>query len=356
MRALRYHGPGDIRLELDIPEPVCLPHQVKIRPSFCGICGSDLHVYSSSEIIPFKDTPHPLTGETWPITLGHEFSGSIVEVGSEVQSELQVGDRVAVQPTICCNKCAPCKEGLINCCNSFGFVGMMGGGGGMSDFVCVDAKFAFKLPENIPSDIGALVEPLAVGWHAVDLTDIKPGDSALVMGAGPIGLAVIQCLKARGVKQIIVAQISRGRIESATRFGATTVINPQEEDVVSKCKELCGGQGPEIALDCAGTASSIKAACLAVRHRGLVVNVATWVKDVPFQFMDLLVGEKRLSSALSYTTQDFRSVVEALGNGTMHVGEMITRKIAMDRVVEDGFSALVNEKENHVKILVDVRA
>ncbi|KAI1775428.1 chaperonin 10-like protein [Hypoxylon cercidicola] len=107
MRALRYHEPHDLRLEHDVLKPKCLPHQIKVKPSFCGICGSDLHAYLVPTVIPFKDRPHPVTGETWPVTFGHEFSGDIVEVGSEVQSGLQVGDRVAVQPTICCNQCPP---------------------------------------------------------------------------------------------------------------------------------------------------------------------------------------------------------------------------------------------------------
>lgn len=154
MRALRYYGPFDLRLDHAVPEPKLLPHQVKIRPSFCGICGSDLHAYSTPTAIPFKETPHPITGETWPIILGHEFSGDVVEVGSEVENELQVGHRVAVQPTICCDACPPCEEGFRNCCDSMGFLGLMGWGGGMSDLVCVDARFAYKLPDNIPSDIG----------------------------------------------------------------------------------------------------------------------------------------------------------------------------------------------------------
>ena len=160
MRALRYHGPGDIRLEHDIQEPECQPHQVKIWPSFCGICGSDLFAYHSPIPIPLKDTPHPITGETWPVTLGHEFSGEVVEVGAEVRNGLQVGDRVAVQPTICCDKCTPCKEGLMNCCDYFGFVGLMGWGGGLSDYVSVDARFAFKLPDTIPLDVGGEYIPM----------------------------------------------------------------------------------------------------------------------------------------------------------------------------------------------------
>ncbi|KAI1370155.1 GroES-like protein [Hypoxylon crocopeplum] len=356
MRALRYHGPLDLRLEHDVPEPECLPHQVKIKPSFCGICGSDLHTYLSPAIIPFKDTPHPVTGETWPVTFGHEFSGDVVEVGSDVQSGLRVGDRVAVQPTICCNQCPPCKEGYPNCCNSPGFVGLMGWGGGMSDFVSVDAKFAFKLPDNVPSDIGAMVEPLAVAWHAIDQTGIKPGGSALVMGAGPVGLAIVQCLKARQVKRIIVVEIVPERKNFASRLGATAVIDPKEQDVVAMCKELCDSQGPDAAFDCAGVAPTMKSACLAIRHRGVVVNVALNEKEVPFQFNDLMFGEKRICSSVSYSIADFRNVIEALGNGLIDVKDMITRKITMDRVVEDGILALMHEKDKHMKILVDVRA
>jgi threonine dehydrogenase-like Zn-dependent dehydrogenase len=161
MRALRYHGPRDLRVEYDVPEPVCLPHQVKVRPAFCGICGTDLHEYSSPTFIPTKDKPHPVTGESMPITIGHEFSGEVVEVGSEVTGALKVGDRVAVQPTVCCHQCAPCKEGHVNCCDHAGFGGVSGGGGGMSDFVCVDSNFVFQLPDNIPLDVGGMYNPFA---------------------------------------------------------------------------------------------------------------------------------------------------------------------------------------------------
>ncbi|ORY71436.1 chaperonin 10-like protein [Pseudomassariella vexata] len=356
MRALRYHGPGDIRLEMDIPEPECRVHQVKICPSFCGICGTDLHVYQSSNSLPFKDTPHPITGEKWPVTLGHEFSGEVVEVGSEVRNGIRVGDRVAVQPTICCNQCVPCKEGLTNCCDSFGFVGLMGWGGGLSDYVCVDARFAFKLPDTIPSDIGALVEPLAVAWHAVALSALKAGDDVLVMGAGPIGLAVIQCLKARQPGQLIVAEVAANRRKFAQQFGATAVIDPREQDVVSTCKLLCDGQGPAMAFDCAGVAASIKSACLATRSGGTVVNVSVWDGDIPFNMNNLLFGEKRLLTALSYTTADFEAVIHALDNGSIDAKDMITRTITIDRVVENGIMALTHHKDRDIKIVVDVAA
>lgn len=139
----------------------------------------------------------------------------------------------------------------------------------------------------------ALVEPLSVGWHAVDTSPIEHGDSVLVLGAGPIGLAVIQCLKARGATTIIVAEVATERQNFAKMFGATHLFDPRSEDVVTESKEVCGGQGPKIAFDCAGVPASIKTAALAIRPRGTVVNVAIWEKEVPFQPNNLVFGEKK---------------------------------------------------------------
>ncbi|KAI4662932.1 uncharacterized protein J4E79_004244 [Alternaria viburni] len=224
----------------------------------------------------------------------------------------------------------------------------MGWGGGLSDRVCVDAQFVFKLPERITSEIG-------VAWHAVEQSAAKAGDNILVIGAGPIGLAILQCLKALDTAQVIVAEVVQDRKDLALHFGATAAIDPTDEDMVSRCKMLCNGQGPDVAFDCAGVATSIKSACLSVRSRGTVVNVAQWGKEIPFNPDNLLVGEKRLITALSYTSEDFERVIDALDKGTIDAEKMITRTISMDRVVEDGILALLHEKDKHIKILVDVR-
>ncbi|KAI9880267.1 MAG: hypothetical protein M1823_006750, partial [Watsoniomyces obsoletus] len=226
----------------------------------------------------------------------------------------------------------------------------------MSEAVCIDDGFVFKLPESIPLDIGALVEPLAVAWHAVDQYDIQKGDSALVLGAGPIGLGVVQCLKARGAETIIVAEVAKQRQEYATHFGATHILDPRTEDVVKKCKELCDGQGPKVALDCAGVAASIKTAALAVRARGTVVNVAIWEKEVPVQPNWFVFGEKMFKAVLGYLQKDYAAVINAISEGKLQPVKMITSKIRVDRVVEDGYTPLINEKDKHVKILVDMNA
>lgn len=226
----------------------------------------------------------------------------------------------------------------------------------MSDAVCVDPAFVFKLPEHVGLDVGALVEPLAVAWHAVEQYPLKQGDSALVMGAGPIGLGVIQCLKARGASTIIVAEVEQQRQKFAQQFGATHIIDPRSEDVVKRAKELTGGRGPNCAFDAAGVPASIRDACLAVRARGTVVNVAIWEKEVPFQPNNVVFGEKKYLAVLAYLQSDFAAVIKALEDGSLKPEKMITSTIKIDRVVEDGYKALMEDKDKHVKILVDCRA
>jgi 2-desacetyl-2-hydroxyethyl bacteriochlorophyllide A dehydrogenase len=240
-----------------------------------------------------------------------------------------------------------------------GFIGLSGGGGGISEEVVVPVEACFPLPEGVDLDIGALVEPLAVAWHAVDATPIAETKDAkcVVFGGGPIGLAVLQVLRARGAKQVIMVEVAKKRQEFAKDFGADHVIDPTKEDVVSKALELCGGfQPPDIAFDCAGVPQSVETACKVVRSRGTVVNVAIWEKSVPFNPNWLVFREANYKAVLGYQKKDFQGVIKALGEGKIKSAGMITSKIQMDRLVDDGYWALIKEKDKHVKILVDVRA
>lgn len=181
----------------------------KVAPAFVGICGTDLHEYLGGPTFAPTE-PHAITGETVPIGFGHEFSGVVAAVGSNVK-DLEPGTNVVVQPTLCCWECGACKVGAENACDKGGFVGLSGGGGGMSDFVVVERVAVLELPKNVGLDVGALVEPLAVGWHAVSASPIQPGDRVLVLGGGPIGLAVLQALKARQAGLVIVAEVAPAR-------------------------------------------------------------------------------------------------------------------------------------------------
>jgi 2-desacetyl-2-hydroxyethyl bacteriochlorophyllide A dehydrogenase len=298
-------------------------------------------------------TPHPITGESVPVTFGHEFSGLVEEVGEGVE-RVKVGDRVAVQPIIYDGTCGACQEKYINCCYSGGFIGLSGWGGGLAEHVVAPEASMYKLPENIPMEIGALVEPLAVGWHAVKISPYKPGDSVLILGGGPIGLAVIQALKAKNPARIIVSEVSPRRKEYARQFGADVVLDPTQDDVVKECKRLCNGVGPDVAFDAAGVQSALVQAIQAIRAHGTLVNIAVWEKQAQFHPNMFLFQEKRYMGIATYVEGDFEEVIGAISSGKIMPQEMITKRIRLDDVVEEGFKTLIKDRDNQVKILVEV--
>ncbi|KAJ5200461.1 Polyketide synthase enoylreductase [Penicillium cf. griseofulvum] len=353
MRAVRFHGRGDIRID-EIEEPVCSNGQVKIRPAFVGICGTDLHEYLAGPMI-VPTTPHPLTGETLPATLGHEFSGTVEEVGSDVKG-FKVGDRVAVKPNLFDSTCSSCSVGLFNACEKVGFIGYSSQAGGLSDHIVVDSKHAILLPDSIPLDVGALVEPLAVAWHAVSRSPLQTNDTVLVVGAGPIGLAIIQVLKAKGVTSIIAVEVSERRREFALGLGATEVLNPVDVDAVTQVRVLTGNVGAAVAFECSGVQAGLDTAIAGLRVRGTMVIVSMWEQRPTLDALAVVYQEKYVTGAVIYDDGDFEAVIDAIASGNIQPRSMITSKIRMEDVDEKGFKALIEERDKHVKILIDISA
>ncbi|KAI9686507.1 MAG: hypothetical protein M1822_003518 [Bathelium mastoideum] len=174
------------------------------------------------------------------------------------------------------------------------------------------------------------------------------------MGGGPIGLAVVECLRARGVGKVIVSEVSAARQAFAKEFGADYVVDPRTNDLVATSRELNNGEGPDIVFDCAGVPASISAACASVRPRGTVVNVAIWEKEVPFQPNMLVFREAKYQAVLGYRRVDFEEVVKALGSGALKPSKMITKRVQLEDVVEGGIKTLIADKDKQVKILVQV--
>jgi threonine dehydrogenase-like Zn-dependent dehydrogenase len=274
---------------------------------------SDLHEYLGGPTFA-PTVPHPVTKEVIPVTFGHEFSGTVIEVGKNVK-DFKPGQHVSIQPTIYCSSCKACARNFQNVCYNGGFVGLSGWGGGLSDAVTVPASYVLPLPDNIPLDVAALVEPLAVGWHAVSQSPLKNDSNILILGGGPIGIAVIQALRARDCGQIMVSELSVSRQKFARHFGADIILDPRKDDVVKKVKDLTGGEGVDIVFDCAGVAVGLEAACKAIKVKGTVVNVAIWEKAVPFQPNDLVFREGKYVACLGYVKQDFRDVIDAIATG-----------------------------------------
>ena len=349
MKAARFYGPGDIRID-DIPEPQVRPGTVKVEVEWCGICGTDLHEYLEGPIFaPTPDAPHPLTGESVPITLGHEFAGVVHEVGEGV-TDVRVGDRVVVEPYIICGSCDACQQGKYNVCQTLGFVGLSGYGGGFSQFVVAERRWIHPLGD-LGTDVGALIEPLAVAYHAVRLSGARPSHTALVFGAGPIGLVTTAALRAAGVEQIIVVEPADVRKAKAPLAGADHVIDPTATDAVAEVLQLTKGRGADVSFECAGIDQVLKAAIQSTRVGGTCVNVAIWGHEASVAMNDLVFREVNLLGSLAYAN-DHPATIEMVASGKVDPFQFITGRIDLDDIVKSGFDELINNKEENVKILV----
>ncbi|WP_454192725.1 2,3-butanediol dehydrogenase [Paenibacillus sp. Marseille-Q7038] len=347
MKALRWHGVKDLRIE-QIEEPKALPGKVKIKVEWCGICGSDLHEYTAGPIFIPANAPHPITGEQAPVVMGHEFSGQVVEVGEGV-TLLQQGDRVVVEPIFNCGKCTACRQGKYNLCDKMGFLGLAGGGGGFSEYVAADEHIVHKIPETVSYEQGALVEPSAVALYAVRQSKLKVGDKAVVFGAGPIGLLVIEALKASGASEIYAVELSAERSAKATELGAQ-VINPKEvNDVVQEIHRLTDG-GADVVFEVTGVPPVLEQALESVRIGGELMIVSIFEKDAPIQPNKIVMQERSISGIIGYRDV-FPAVISLMEKGYFPADKLVTKRINLDDVIEQGFEALLKEK-SQVKILV----
>lgn len=350
MQALRFYAQRDIRLD-EIAEPEAGPRQIKIRVEAAGICGSDIHEYLGGPISVPIDHPHPLTGDIAPVVFGHEFSGTVVAVGAGVE-RIKVGDRVAVNAVLSCGNCPACVQGCANICSSVGFHGVTGGGGAFAQFDVVDERNAHVLPARLSAGVGALMEPLASAIHAVGLGGMAPGDSALIFGAGPIGLMLVQACVAAGLTMIIVSEPSESRRAAALALGATTVIDPIHNDVVALVNELTEGNGVAASFDAAAAPRSLETAISATRARGTVVNVAAWEQPIAFNPTTLLLRETMIRGSLAYTSLDFDAAIAYAVDHVEALESMITRTISLDDVITDGFNALAFTQHDDIKVMV----
>ena len=323
MRAVRFHDREDLRIE-EVPEPSPGPGEVKLRNAFSGICGSDLHLYYAPERTGMDlSRPHPLTGAMPPQILGHEFSGTVVELGQGVES-VAVGDRVAVYPLYSCGHCDACAAGRPNVCRQVAFHGLSSQGGGMAEFTTVAATRLHVLPEGVDLRMGALVEPMAVAWHAVRLSGVEAGQRALVIGGGPIGLGIWFALRARGAGRVVISEPSAQRRAMLDGLGASTVDPssggaPLEEDF-------------DVAFDAAGAGAAFSASIGRLAPGGRLVVVAVHEHPTEFNPTQLLRSETEIIGSLAYLPADFADVIDAMANGVYDLSGWVSQ-LPLDNVI-----------------------
>lgn len=347
MQAAVWYAAKDLRVE-QVPVPTINdPHQVKVKVAACGICGSDLHEYAAGPIFIPVDKPHPISGEMAPIIMGHEFAGEVVEIGDKV-TRVKVGDRVAIEPILSPNKDGTYQMERYNLTPLLGFHGLSGGGGGFSEFTVMGEHMVHKLPDDLSFEQGALVEPAAVALHAVRQSSLKAGDSAAVFGAGPIGLMTIEALKAAGAAQIYAVEVASSRKAKAAALGAI-VVDPQQEDAVSKLQALSNG-GVDVAFEVTGIPAVLNQSLHSTHEGGEVVVVSIWEGEASFQPNDLVIKERTMKGIIAYR-HVYPAVMALMQRGYFRAEDMVTQRIPLADIVEEGFEALLSDKAQ-VKIIV----
>ncbi len=315
MKAAVFYGKEDLRVE-EVPEPTEVgPGQIKVKVGYAGICGSELHIYYYPELVPqISDTPHPLTGAKLPQILGHEISGTIVELGEGVEG-LEPGDRGAVFPMVAsCGECSACRHGVPATCKLMASVGANAPGGGLSEYLVVDASKFHRLPEEVSLRMGALVEPMAVGWHAVVRSEAKAGDSALLVGAGPVGIGAWYGFRARGIEKVLVSEPNEDRRAAIAALGAT-VIDPVNEDLAAAVAKLTDGEGVSVAIDAAGAQAAFTSALESLAPGGRLSLVAMHEQPVQFNAAGVMLGQTEIAGSVGYDPEDFDAIIEAMSRG-----------------------------------------
>ena len=349
MKAARYFDRGDIRIE-DVAEPEVQPGTVGVDVAWCGICGTDLHEYLDGPIfVPPAGHPHPVSGESAPITLGHEMSGTIYAIGEDV-TDLKVGDNVVVEPYIIDPKESTEPGSNYHLTPNMNFIGLAGRGGGLGEKIVVERRWIHPIGD-IALDEAALIEPLAVGYHAFVRSGAKPGDIALIGGAGPIGLLTAAVLKANGVT-VIMSELSPMRRQKALDTQvADHALNPAEVDVVEEVKRLSGGTGADVAFECSSVNVVLDTLFDAVRPGGVIVVVAIWGHPAQLDLQKLVLKEVDMRGTIAYMG-NHPDVIKLVQDGKIDLKPFITGKIALDNLVDEGFDTLIHRNDTAVKILV----
>ncbi|HEX2945216.1 MAG TPA: NAD(P)-dependent alcohol dehydrogenase [Clostridia bacterium] len=296
------------------PIPVPKDNEVLVKIKHVGLCGSDMHFYEYGRIgSVVMDSP---------TVLGHESAGEIVEVGKNVKN-LSVGDRVALEPGVPCGKCEFCKEGKYNLCPDVAFMACPGYDGAFAEYVAYPSDMAFKLPANVDTVEGGLIEPLAVGFHAVSQSGVRAGQKAVVLGSGCIGLVTLMVLKMIGVSEVYVVDVIAKRLEMAKELGATKVLKADEVDVEKTIKELTGN-GADAVFETAGNKITTLQTAHLVKSGGVVTIVGMGVDPViPYDISALVWKEATIKTVFRYRNL-YPTAIKAVAAGQIPLKKIAT--------------------------------
>lgn len=333
-------------LELaDLPMPAVGPDEVLVHVEACGICGSDVHGYdgSSGRRIP-------------PIVMGHEAAGTVAAIGAEVRKYAK-GDRVTFDSTVYCGKCEYCARGQINLCDNRQVIGVSCGDyrrhGAFAEYVVVPERIMYPLPENISFEEAAMLEAVSVALHAVKVSQAAGGETALVIGAGMIGLLTLQAARAAGCTRVLIADVDATRLKLARQVGGDEILHCSGTELVTEVLRLTGGKGVDLAFEAVGRNETVAAAIESTRKGGTVTLVGNIAPEVTLPLQKVVTRQLRLQGSCA-SSGEYPEAIELIANGKIKVKPLITAVASL----EEGprwFERLHAHEPNLMKIILTPR-
>lgn len=337
MLAAVFQGMGEIEV-VELPMPQAGPGEVVVRVGYCGICGSDLEAFQTGMYEP-------------GLIIGHEFAGTITEVGPDVTG-WHAGDRVIASDAIPCGACAFCRRGQLDACDDLTMIGVSHDGA-MAEYARITAKGLYRLPAGTTLRQGAMVEPLSVALQGVRQSGLQAGDRVLIMGAGPIGLLTLQCALLGGARMVAVSEVDPIRAEAAARLGATAVLNPTRDNIGVRVCNLTDGLGPDLILVCTGAPGPIEDAISLARKGSTIFLLGLCVQPVPADFMSVVLKNLRIEGFLAGRAA-VPAALDFVSQRRVDVEALVSHEIRLDEVVSQGFERLASPHSGAIKILVRI--
>lgn len=326
----------------DMPAPACGPDDVLVRVRSCGICGSDIHGYDGS------------TGRRIPpLVMGHEAAGIVAEVGPNVRG-LAPGARVTFDSMISCAACDFCRRGQPNLCDGRRVLGVSCGEyrqhGAFAELIVVPARIVYPLPDEVPFEHAAMIEAVSVVVHAANITPVRLGDSAVVVGTGMIGLLAIQALRLAGCSRIFAVDLDSQKLALARSLGAEAALNPRECDVPEAVRALTGGHGADIALEAVGATAPVATAVACLRKGGVLTLVGNLAPKIEFPLQAVVTRELRVLGSCA-SANEFPACIDLLSRGLIQVAPLISAVAPL----EDGpawFGRLYGHEPGLMKVIL----
>jgi len=342
MKALVYTQPYTFEYR-DVPDPAPAPDEVLVRVRDCGICGSDVQGATGS------------TGRRLPpLIMGHEAAG-VVEAVGEMVTGFRTGDRVAFDSTVYCNQCEPCRQGLFNRCVRRQVLGVstpaFKRNGAFAEYVAVPSWIVAAVPESVSLRQAALLEPASIALHAANRAQVAAGETVVVVGAGTIGLFVIQAARLRGAARVIVTDLSDYRLELARKLGADVRVNPQREDLREAVLRETGGRGAPAVFEAVGFARTLRDAVSAVAMGGRVAMIGNLEKTAELDVQEIVARELTLVGSYA-SAGEFRACLEAMAEGRLDTAPVISEVLPLSEG-KRAFERLLRREEKLLKVLLE---